>query len=107
MYKFIALYKKPDDVAAFMDHYENVHAPLARKVPGLQKLVVNRIKGDAFGGEPPYFLIAEMHFATKEDFETAMRSEENKATGRDAMKFAGSLITGLIAESHEEGPGAA
>ena len=99
MYKFMALYKTPDDVPAFLDHYENVHAPLARKVPGLRKLVVNRITANAFGGEAPYFLIAEMHFATKEEFDAAMQSEENRAAGRDAMTFAKGLITGLIAES--------
>jgi uncharacterized protein (TIGR02118 family) len=101
-YKFFALYKKPDDVPAFLEHYENVHAPLAKKVPGLQKLVVNRITANAFGGNAPYFLIAEMHFATKEDFDAAMRSDENRATGKDAMQFAKGLITGLIAESDED-----
>lgn len=55
MYKFLALYKKPDDVPAFLEHYEKVHAPLAKKIPGLQRLVVNRITGNAFGGAPPYF----------------------------------------------------
>ncbi len=101
MYKFMALYKTPDDVPAFLDHYENVHAPLARKVPGLRKLVVNRITANAFGGEAPYFLIAEMQFDTKEDFDAAMKSEQNKAAGRDAMTFAKGLITGLIAESDD------
>ncbi len=101
MYKFMAPYKTPDDVPAFLDHYENVHAPLARKVPGLRKLVVNRITANAFGGEAPYFLIAEMQFDTKEDFDAAMKSEQNKAAGRDAMTFAKGLITGLIAESDD------
>ncbi len=99
MYKFFALYKKPEDVPAFLEHYENVHAPLARKIPGLKKLVVNRITGNAFGGDAPYFLIAEMQFETREDFATAMRSDENRATGKDAMQFAKGLITALIAES--------
>jgi len=66
MYKFFALYKKPEDVPAFLD---------------------------------PYFLIAEMQFETKEDFDTAMSSDENRATGKDAMQFAKGLITALIAES--------
>ncbi len=101
MHKFIALYKTPEDVPAFLDHYNNVHAPLARKVPGLQKLVVNRITANAFGGELPYFLMAEMHFDSKEDFDVAMRSDENKAAGRDAMTFAKGLITAMIAESDD------
>ncbi len=79
MHKFFALYKKPDDLPAFMEHYENVHAPLARKVPGLKKLVVNRITRDAFGGEPAHVLIAELHFDSQEDFDAAMHSDENKA----------------------------
>jgi len=99
MYKFIALYQKPEDLPAFFEHYENVHAPLARKVPGIKKLVVNRITANAFGGDPPYVLIAEMHFDSKEDFDAAMRSDENRAAGKDAMQFAKGLITGLIAES--------
>ena len=99
MYKFIALYQKPDDLPAFFEHYDKVHAPLARKVPGIRKLVVNRITGNAFGGDPPYVLIAEMHFDSKEDFDAAMRSDENRAAGKDAMQFAKGLITGLIAES--------
>lgn len=101
MYKFIALYKKPDDVPAFLKHYEEVHAPLAKKVPGLHKLVVNRISGNPFGGPAPYFLLAEMQFASREDFDNAMRSEENKATGKDAMAFAGELITPMLAETWE------
>jgi uncharacterized protein (TIGR02118 family) len=99
MYKFIALYQKPEDLPAFFEHYEKVHAPLARKVPGIRKLVVNRITANAFGGDLPYVLIAEMHFDSKEDFDAAMRSDENRAAGKDAMQFAKGLITGLIAES--------
>ena len=99
MYKFFALYEKPEDVPAFLEHYENVHAPLARKVPGLKKLVVNRITGNAFGGDAPYFLIAEMQFETRQDFDVAMNSDENRAAGKDAMQFAKGLITALIAES--------
>ncbi len=101
MHKFFALYKKPDDLPAFMEHYENVHAPLARKVPGLKKLVVNRITRDAFGGEPAHVLIAELHFDSQEDFDAAMHSDENKAAGKDAVAFAGGLITALIAESDD------
>jgi uncharacterized protein (TIGR02118 family) len=38
--QLIALYKKPDDVEAFLAHYHDVHAPLLRKVPGLQSMQV-------------------------------------------------------------------
>lgn len=95
--KLIALYKRPEDENAFLDHYENVHAPLARKVPGLEKLVVNRVTGSPMG-EAEYFLIAELHFPDRATFDAAMASEENRAAGKDLMSFAKGLVTILFAE---------
>jgi len=95
--KLIALYKRPEDEKAFLDHYENVHAPLARKVPGLEKLVVNRVTGSP-RVEAEYFLIAEMHFPDRATFDAAMASEENRAAGKDLMSFAKGMVTILFAE---------
>lgn len=95
--KLIALYKRPEDENAFLDHYENVHAPLARKVPGLEKLVVNRVTGSPMG-EAEYFLIAELHFPDRATFDAAMASEENRAAGKDLMSFAKGMVTILFAE---------
>lgn len=102
MVKLIALYEKPEDEQAFFDHYENVHAPLARQVPGLVKLVVNRVYADAFGRQPRYVLIAEMHFEDRQAFDTAMRSPENRALGADLMSFAKGIVTVLFADSSTE-----
>lgn len=98
MVKLIALYRRPDDEAAFLEHYERVHTPLAMAVPGLQRLVLNRVTADAFGGEPPYFLIAEMHFPDRSTFDAAMRSPENRALGKDLMGFAKGIVTVLFAD---------
>ena len=43
MVKLIALYKKPSDVQAFDEHYNNKHTPLVKKMPGLKKLEVSKI----------------------------------------------------------------
>lgn len=99
MVKLIAMYERPEDEAAFFEHYDNVHAPLARKVPGLEKLVVNRVYADAFGREPRYVLIAEMHFPDRETFDAAMKSPENRALGADLMGFAKGIVTVLFADS--------
>ena len=95
--KLVALYLKPADVDAFLKHYEEVHTPLVRQVPGLDRLIVNRVTG-APVGEPPYFLIAEMHFADRATFDRAMSSAENRAAGKDLRGFAGDLVTMLVAE---------
>lgn len=92
MYKLIAFFKRPDDVEAFDKHYDEIHAPLMRAVPGLQSLSVSR-NLRAFAGDAPYYMIAEMVFADKDAFKAAMGSEENKAAGKDVMSFAGNLVT--------------
>ena len=99
MVKLIALYEKPENEDAFFEHYDNVHAPLAREVPGLQRMVVNRVYADAFGREPRYVLIAEMHFPDRETFDAAMKSPENRALGADLMSFAKGIVTVLFADS--------
>jgi uncharacterized protein (TIGR02118 family) len=96
--KLIALYRKPDDVEAFMRHYEEIHAPLVRKLPFLQELRVSRVTGSPIG-PPPYFLIAEMVFADRTAFDQAMASPENHAAGKDLMGFAGDLVTLMVTEA--------
>ncbi|WP_165191479.1 EthD family reductase [Caulobacter soli] len=93
--KLLALYRKPQDVDAFLAHYNDVHMPLIAKVPGLQKAVVNRVDKTLMG-DNPYFLIAELHFADQAAFDAGMASPENRAAGKDLMSFARDLVT-LIA----------
>lgn len=97
MVKLIVLYKKPADPAAFDKHYFDVHAPLAAKMPGLRKMEVARCYG-APGGEPRFYLQAEMYFDNKEALTAALSSHEGKAAGKDVMSFAGDLITMIFAE---------
>ena len=95
--KLMALYRKPDDVDAFMTHYEQVHLPLVAKTPHLIKTVIGKVTGSPMG-EPAYFLTAEMFFPDAERFKKAMRSDENRAAGKDLMGFAGKLVTLLVVE---------
>jgi uncharacterized protein (TIGR02118 family) len=95
--KLVAMYRRPDDEAAFMAHYEAVHLPLVRKTPHLEKTVVGRVTGSPMG-EPPYFLIAEMRFPDRARFDEAMKSPENRAAAKDLMGFAAGLVTLLVVE---------
>lgn len=98
MIKLIAMYKHPQDEAAFRSHYLDTHVPLVEKVPGLQKTVLNWVKDAPMGGSPEYFLITEMHYPDRATFDAAMASKENRACGKDLMSFAGGLVTLLVAE---------
>jgi len=95
--KLLAMYTQPEDEAAFLKHYHEVHLPLVLKVPGLAKAVVNRIETNLMGGAAPYFMIAELHFPDQASFDTAMASPENRAAGKDIGNFAKGLLTLLLA----------
>ncbi len=91
--KLLILYAQPDDEEAFLKHYNDVHMPLARTIPGLQKAVVNRVDASLTGGSAPYFIITELHFADQAAFDLAMASPENRAAGKDVMSFAKGKFT--------------
>jgi uncharacterized protein (TIGR02118 family) len=95
--KLVALYKKPDDVSAFETHYKEIHTPLAKKMPGLKKLEVCRFTGSP-GGEPKFYMMAELYFDTKEAMMSALAGPEGKAAAKDVMSFAGDLIHLMFAD---------
>ncbi|WNC14194.1 EthD family reductase [Brevibacillus brevis] len=97
MVKLVAIYRKPEDAEAFDKHYEEVHTPLVKKMPGLIKLEVNKIYGTPMG-ESDLHLIAEMHFESKEALLEALSSPEGRAAGKDLRGFAGPLVSMHFAE---------
>lgn len=101
MYKLLALYDEPADRAAFEAHYRDVHAPLARRIPGLERLVVNQVHGTPMGDTAPYYLVAELHFPDRETFKAAAQSPEFQAAGADLANFARGKVTLLVVESEE------
>jgi uncharacterized protein (TIGR02118 family) len=98
MTKLIALYRKPADIAAFDQHYFDVHTPLVKQYPGLRKLEITRITGAPIG-ETKYHLMCEMYFDNKEAMDTALASKEGKAVAKDLMSFAADLVTVFIGTS--------
>lgn len=98
MVKLVALYKKPADVAAFEKHYAEVHAPLAKKMPGLKRFELSRPFG-APGGEPKFHLMAELYFEDKEAMFVSLQSDEGKATAKDVMGFAGDIIHMMFSDT--------
>lgn len=97
MVKLIALYKHPEDKAAFDEYYYNTHTPLTKKIPGLREMKVTKIVGSPMG-ESKYYLMCEMFYDDHESLQTAMRTDEGKASGKDVMSFAGKLVTLMIGE---------
>lgn len=93
-----AVYKKPADEAAFTDHYNNVDLPLAAKTPGLVKAEVEYVSSVFMGDADDYYMIARLYFETEESFTAAMKSDENKAAGRDLAHFAKGRVSLYVTE---------
>jgi uncharacterized protein (TIGR02118 family) len=100
MFKVIAVYRVPADDAAkakFEDHFKNVHAPICLRIPGIKELRTNKIFGGPTGASNLH-MIAEMVFENKDVWKAAMKTPEMMESGKDAMKFAGELVSVHFAE---------
>ncbi len=92
MVKLIALYREPDNVESFDNHYHQVHIPLVKKMPGLTKLELTKITGAPIG-ETKFHIMEEMYFDDDDSMNAAMASPEGKAASKDLMGFAANLVT--------------
>lgn len=97
MYKLIALFRQPDDPDAFLRHYREVHMPLLLKTPGLLNVSVHHIASALDGDMAEVFMMTEMAFSNKTDFEEAMASPQQTAVTEDLADFAGRLVTLVVA----------
>lgn len=88
MAKLLALYKQPEDQDAFHKHYVSVHAPLAKKMPGLKSFEVS--DGSVLGpaGPSDIFFVAILTFDSMAALQQALGSPEGQATAADLANFA-------------------
>ncbi len=87
MHVLIVGYGHPTDPAAFDSYYESVHRPLAEKVPGLTTFTARRCTS-LDGSTPPYYLLAELSFASEETLAAGLASPEGQAAAGDISNFA-------------------
>ena len=90
MLKFmVVVYRRPDmSPAQFRRHFEEVHGPLAKKLPGLKKYVQNFVTGDAAREHPGWDAIVELYFEDREAMDRAWDSPQGTASDADLPAFA-------------------
>lgn len=89
------LYGQPADPAAFRRHYEEVHLPLAKALPGATDLRYS-LEVDTLAGEQPVFAAFHASFPTREALDAALRSPEGQAAQADVPAFATGGVTILV-----------
>lgn len=99
--KLVVLYPYPKDVNAFDQVYTEEHVPMVNenKLKGIKKFIQTKVVGTADGSAPPFYRIAELHFASLEALQECAASEGAQA----AVAHAVSISTGgkplfLVAE---------
>jgi uncharacterized protein (TIGR02118 family) len=100
MFRLLVFYATPTDPAEFDRRYQEEHVPLTWKIPGLQGFGVSRGPVTSTQ-EPAPYLIANLEFASPEDAEAALASEESQAAVAHASEIA---TGGMWVASYEETP---
>lgn len=98
MVKLVAVYRKPEDPAAFDRHYFDVHLPLARKMPGLIRCEIEKGVGSPMPDLEAPHLAAHLYFSDMAALKAALASPEGKAAGKDLMGFAGKYVRMFFTE---------
>ena len=97
MVRMLVLYNHPEDPAAFDKHYNEIHIPLAKQMPGLVKYTISR----NLAANAQYYLIAELDWEDLASAQAAMRSPEGKAATGDVANFATTGVSTLLFEVAE------
>ncbi|HLU57782.1 MAG TPA: EthD family reductase [Pseudonocardia sp.] len=87
MYRLVVNYHHPADPDAFMEHYRSVHAPLAKRMPGLVSYTYGRCES-LDGSKPEFFLTATLDWPSKEDAQAALASPAGQEGTADLANFA-------------------
>ena len=96
--RLIALYRRPANVAEFLERYERVHKPLLEAIPHLRRLRVARVSHKGESGLAGFFLMAEMSFDDQASFADAMCSRENRIAAADLKGFAADPVTLILVD---------
>ena len=88
--KFVVVLSKRPDLPEekFREFFRDVHRPLALKIPGLLRHVVNFPAADSARKHPQWDAIVELYFEGREAMEAAWGSPEGVAATRDLEEFA-------------------
>jgi uncharacterized protein (TIGR02118 family) len=97
----MVMYRTPTDAAAFDDHYQRVHVPLAKKIPGVRRFEVNDGPIGTPAGPAAFHLIASLSFDDLAALQAAMVSPEGQAAAADVASFATGGVEMLIYETRE------
>jgi uncharacterized protein (TIGR02118 family) len=98
--KYVALYRTPDDPAAFESKYFESHKPLIDKVPGLVRQEIAKVTrtfvAGFLGEDTQPYLIAELYFESKDAMKAGFASPEWQAAGANLTEIGGMELVAMF-----------
>ena len=88
MAQMIAIYRTPKDPAAFVQHYFEIHVPLARQLPGLRRFETSRGPVISLYGAGEAYFVATLNFDSLAAISAAYISECGRACAIDRRQLA-------------------
>jgi uncharacterized protein (TIGR02118 family) len=82
------LYPKGQDDKKFRTHYESVHVPLCKKLPGVIACRYSFAVEGMRGAEAPYYCVFEADFPDAATMMKALQSPEGAAVAADVPNYA-------------------
>ncbi|GAC1360699.1 MAG: EthD family reductase [Ktedonobacteraceae bacterium] len=98
MIQLTALYGHPQDPAAFDRYYNQTHAPLATKIPGLKGYTAHKPASLNPQERSPYYLIADLYFDSMQALQAGLESPQGQAAAGDLPNFATGGVTMVAGE---------
>ena len=96
MHVLTVCYGHPTDPAAFDAYYTSTHVPLAEKIPGMASYTYRHC-ASLDGSQPPYHMIAELSFPSRDAMNAALTSPEAQVATADVPNFATGGVTMFVA----------
>ena len=98
--RFVVLYDRPSDEAAFQRHYREVHVPLVKQQTGLRRYHLSRNLRALRGGDP-YYMIAELEYDDMAALQRVFQSPEGLAARNDLQDHLLPLVPGIRSMIYE------
>lgn len=93
-----AIYRAPEDKAAFDKSYFEGHVPIVADWPGVKEIRAHKVT-QPLAGSPELHVLTEIVFDSKEDAMAALGSDPGKESAKDLASWGGDkLITLMLAE---------
>lgn len=102
MVKLVLLFRRPNDVDVFEQHYVN-NLALLEQLPGIVRRQANVVLGSPLG-KSPYYRILELYFEDFESLDAAMTSDIGTQAGNQLMESIGYLVDSIFVDVFEDGP---